>query len=164
MKYKHIRLNEATNSYEWAKRMKILLAVIYRSPRQHSNNSKSLKLIHIFMITSGLVESFKTLNWPDLTRTHRDAFWRFIYQKVFKIRKSNFDTILNKLSNLCYSNLVSISLIAWKLWVFWHRSNFGYFQQICFIITFDWKENLNSDGLSERSIVPIYQSQPCIKC
>ena len=72
--------------YEWAKRMKILLTVIYGSPRQHSNSSKNLKkkrkkFIYIFMTILGLAESFKTVNQPGPTVTVFDGFILWEYKR-----------------------------------------------------------------------------------
>ena len=58
------------NDYEWAKRTKFLLPVLYRLPRQHSNSSKnplkrSEKMITNFMTILGIAESYKTMNQPD---------------------------------------------------------------------------------------------------
>ena len=66
---------------------------------------------------------------PDPARPDRNALWRLITQKVWKIETWNFNTIFTQHSNLCYQNLELISLIVWKLWSFPQGSNFVNFQQ-----------------------------------
>ena len=63
--------------------------------------------------------SFKPVNRPDptqadLTRPDRDALWRLISRTLLKIRKLNFDTILNQVFNFYYTNLESIYFIICK--------------------------------------------------
>ena len=99
-------------NYEWTKRKKFLSAVIYGLLRQHSNISKSFennwkKLNNIFMNILGLTESFKTINRPD-----RNALWRCISQKVWKMGMRKFDTIFIQVFNLCYQSLILISTIV----------------------------------------------------
>ena len=57
---------------EWAKRTKLLLEVRYRSPRRHSNSSRTFKKIgknwKKFMIILVPAGSFKTRNRPDPTQ------------------------------------------------------------------------------------------------
>ena len=75
---------EPVHCYEWAD---FVLAVLYRSPRRHSNSSKTFsknrkKLKYILRLD----ESFKLMNRPDPTRhgpTMRLALWRLIYRKVY---------------------------------------------------------------------------------
>ena len=81
------------------------------------------------MTILGPAESFKMMNRPDPTRPGRNALWRLISQKVWKIGTWNFNTIFIQLSNLCYQNLELISLLVWKLWAFPQGSNFVNFQQ-----------------------------------
>ena len=66
---------------------------------------------------------------PDPARPDRNALWRLITQKLWKIETWNFNTIFIQHSNLCYQNLILISLIVWKLWSFPQGSNFVNFQQ-----------------------------------
>ena len=66
---------------------------------------------------------------PGPTRPDRNALWRLISQKVWKIWIWKFNTISIQLSNLCYYNLELISLSVWKLWAFPQGSNFVNFQQ-----------------------------------
>ena len=47
----------------------------------------------------------------EMTRPDRNAFWRLIYWKVYKIGTSNFNIIFNQVFNLYYQNLGSIYLI-----------------------------------------------------
>ena len=57
-------------NYEWGKRMKFVLAIIYRLPRRYSKNSKTFKINlkkKIFMTILGLAESFKMIDRPDPT-------------------------------------------------------------------------------------------------
>ena len=44
-----------------------------RSPRRHSNRSKTFKKIGKIEVEMILVESFKTMNRTDLTQPDRDA-------------------------------------------------------------------------------------------
>ena len=66
-------------------------------------------------------------NWiiynDEPPRPDRNALWRLISLKVWKIRTWNCNTIFTQLSNLCYQILELISLIVWKLWAFPQRSN-----------------------------------------
>ena len=66
---------------------------------------------------------------PGPARPDRNALWRLITQKLWKIETWNFNTIFIQHSNLCYQNLILISLIVWKLWSFPQGSNFVNFQQ-----------------------------------
>ena len=98
---------EAIHHYEWAKRTKFLLAVMYGSPRRHLSISKAfknnLKKLNRFLMTIlGLAESFRTINRPEPTRPDRNALWWLISQKVWKIGTWNFNTIFIQLHNLCY--------------------------------------------------------------
>ena len=120
--------------YEWVKRLKFLLAVIYGSPCRNSDSSKTFKkdrkkLKYSFMTIFGPAESFKIMNRPGPTRPDRNALWRLITQKVWKIETWNFNTIFIQHSNLCYQNLILISLIVWKQWSFPQGSHFVNFQQ-----------------------------------
>ena len=66
---------------------------------------------------------------PGPARPGRNALWRLITQKFGKVKTWNVDTIFIQHSNLCYQNLILISLIVWKLWSFPQGSNFVNFQQ-----------------------------------
>ena len=59
------------------------------------------------MIILGLAESFKMMN-----RLDRNAIWRLITQKAWKVKIWNFNTIFIQISNLGYKNLELISLIV----------------------------------------------------
>ena len=67
--------------YEWAKRTKLLLAIIYGSRRQHSDSFKTFeknreKLKWRFMTIFGLAELFKAMNRPN-----RNVLWRLTSEK-----------------------------------------------------------------------------------
>ena len=80
------RVDSILFSYEWAKRPKLLLAVIYESPRQHSNSFKIFKkmgkkLKYIFWTIFGLAESFKTMNRLGPTVTLFDVLFIRKYKR-----------------------------------------------------------------------------------
>ena len=105
--------------YEWAKRTKFLLTVIYGATRRHSNSSKTflknIEKIEIKLYDHFRTETFKTMNRHDPTRLDRNALWHIISQKVWKIGTWNFNTIFSQLFNLYYQILKLISLIVWTL-------------------------------------------------
>ena len=112
----------------------------FQIPESKTSKKFGKKLIYIFMTILGLVESFKMMNRPDPTRFNRNALWRLISRKVYKIKVWNFDTIFMQVLNLYYWNLQSIFVIVWKLCAFWQRSNIINFQSFI-MITFDWNWN-----------------------
>jgi len=69
------------------------------------------------------------MEWTGPARPDRNALWRLITQKVWKIETWNFNTIFIQHFNLCYQNLELISLTVSKLWSFPQGSNFVNFQQ-----------------------------------
>ena len=143
---------------------------IYRSPRRHSNSSKTFwksKMIEInFMTISELAESLKTKNRPGPARPDPVPPWRSLtafFSESMKdkwtdsappwrsltayfsesIKDRNFQTTFILVFNLC-------SLIVLKLCGFRQRSNFGTFQQF-FHHNFRLKmEIMNSDDPIEK--------------
>ena len=89
-----------------------------------TENRRAMFLLNIKIILT------KVKKWiKNQTRRDRLAFCRLISWKVWQIWNWNFDTSSIQVFNLCYENLDSISLIAWKLCAFLQRSNFDNFQQ-----------------------------------
>ena len=87
-KYDHVYLCSIHNKnvHESATRTKFLLAVRYGSPRRDSNSYKTfeknrIKLICICVTISGLAESFKTMNRPNLTVTLFDGLFLGEYKR-----------------------------------------------------------------------------------
>jgi len=81
--------------YEWAKRTKfLLLAVLYGSPRRHSNSNKNLwkQLKYSFMTILGPAESFKTMSRPNPTVTLFDSLFIAKYKRLGRkiLRRSLF--------------------------------------------------------------------------
>ena len=100
--------------------MKFLLIVIYGSPPRHSNSYKT------FMNNRN---NFRYKLQTGLARPDRNALWRLISGKVWKLWTRYFEIIFILIFNFSYQNLESISLIVWKLCAFRQRSNFGNFKQ-----------------------------------
>ena len=128
--------------------MKLLLAVIYGSPRRHSNSSKIFKKIG--KIEINFYDHFRT-SWSLIRCAKRVKRWTgpagpgstitffdgLFFGQYKKRRTWNFDTIVNQVFNLCYQNLRSISLIVWKLSIFRERIAISVIFSIFFTITFD---------------------------
>ena len=94
------------HNYDWTKRTKFLLAVIYGSLQRHSNGSKTFlknrkKLKWSFMTIFEPSESFKLMNRPNLAWPDFNALWRYISQKIYKIGTWNFNTIFFQVFDLC---------------------------------------------------------------
>ena len=110
------KLLQKANYYEWVKRTKFLLAVIYGSLRRHSDSSKTFKKIvkkckYSLMTIFRLAESFKTMNrparlWPSLTAHFSESikdkdvkFYHNLYLSLWfvllKFRINIFDSLEN---------------------------------------------------------------------
>ena len=106
--------------YDWPKRTKFLLTVIYGSLQQHSYSSKTFKknrnkLKYIFITILGLAESFKTMNRPDSKRSLTVYFSESIQDSEIKFWHnfySSLQFVLFKFGILIFDNLETIRFSA----------------------------------------------------
>ena len=114
------------NLYEWAKRTKFILAVMYGSVRRHQIGSKTFKknrknVRSRRMTIFGPAKLFGIMNRPDPAVTlFKGLFlWKYI--------RWGFEILTQSWCKTPIYVIKSISLIVWKLWAFSQRSNFSSF-------------------------------------
>ena len=123
----------------------------------------------------GLAESLKTMNRPGPTQPDppwpgpdRNALWRLISWKVWKIETWNFNTTFIQVFNLCYKNSGSISLIILILYVFLQRRIsviFSYFFYHNFRFKWKfWNLRVPSDPIYIYQNVPYFKFRKHFLC